>query len=203
MTNIHIPAEQGNDLANHLQPNRADAEAFLSTLDPSAVKWTFQTFDDNKERAKEYKKKHKRGDPKFAAIIHGSLDRRWDELVEFNRRGAGVFTCINETDFRGREIKNIVRVRAVFIDLDGAPFPEKLHVNPTIIVESSPGRWHVYWRVKDCPLGAFESIQKRLAAHYKSDPSIHDLPRVMRIPGFFNHKAAPVCSQLLKAHGDE
>jgi RepB DNA-primase from phage plasmid len=197
MINIHISDEQS---IHRLEPNRADAEAFLSALDPSATRWTFQTFDDNKKRAKEYKKKHKRGDPKFTRIIHGSLDRRWDELVELNQRGCGVFTTINETDFRGRETENIVRVRAAFVDMDGAPFPEKLHLTPTIIVESSPGRWHIYWRVKDCPLGRFESIQKQLAKHYKSDPGIHDLPRVMRLPGFFHRKAEPFRSQLLKAY---
>jgi hypothetical protein len=202
MTYVNDTHEQRNDLATHLEPDRDTVEAFLSALDPSAVQWTFQTFDDNKLRDQAYKKKHGHADPRFVKIIHGSLDRCWDELVKRNRRGAGIYITVNETNFKGRETKNIVRVRAVFIDLDGAPFPESLHLPPTIIVESSPGRWHVYWLVKDCPLDQFESIQKRLIKHYGSDPKVCDLPRVMRIPGFFNHKADPVYSQLLRACGD-
>jgi putative DNA primase/helicase len=203
MTHVNDTHEQRNNFATHLEPNRDTVEAFLSALDPSATRWTFQTFDDNKKRAKAYKDKYKQADPNFTRIRHGSLDRRWDELVELNRRGAGIYITVNETDFAGRETKNIVRVRAVFVDMDGAPFPESLHLNPHIIVQSSPGGWHLYWRVKDCLRDQFESAQKRLIKHYKSDPSVHDLPRVMRIPGFFHRKAEPFCSQLIMAHGDE
>jgi hypothetical protein len=38
-----------------------------------------------------------------------------------NREGAGVFVTVNETDLKGRTAKNITSVRAVFVDLDGAP----------------------------------------------------------------------------------
>ena len=34
-------------------PDRGDAETFLSALDPTATKFTFQVFDDNKDRKTE------------------------------------------------------------------------------------------------------------------------------------------------------
>jgi hypothetical protein len=159
-------------------PDREEAARFLAALDPDAVAWTFQTFDDDANRKSK----------DLVRILHGSLARHWDELCLLQAWGAGIFVCINETDFKGRSAANIVRVRVLFIDLDGAPLPEKFHAEPHIICESSPGRWHVYWLVKDCTLDAFGPLQRRLARMYGSDPSVHDLPRVMRVPGFVHQK---------------
>jgi hypothetical protein len=110
-------------------PNRVDAEQFLSALDPAAEKFTFQTFDDSPLDTKMLARK-----------LHGSLEKRWDELASLNQVGAGVFVTVNATDFKGRSAANIKHVRALFIDLDGAPLPETFHVDPHIIVESSPGK---------------------------------------------------------------
>jgi hypothetical protein len=55
-----------------------------------------------------------------------------------------------------------------------------------------------HWLVKDCPLEKFEELQRRLIAHYGSDEAVHDLPRVMRIPGFFHRKEEPYRSRLLE-----
>ena len=39
-----------------MTPDRAEAERFLKGLDPNASGWTFQMFDDNKERREQTKK---------------------------------------------------------------------------------------------------------------------------------------------------
>jgi hypothetical protein len=180
----------------HNTPDREEAERFLSTLDPSAVAWTFQTFDDDKARRSL----------KLAHILHGALDRHWNELCQLQAQGAGVFVVVNETDFKGRSAANIVRVRALFVDLDGAPRPKKFHAEPHVVVESSRGRWHVYWLVEGCPLDQFTALQQRLIRHYASDPVPHDLPRVMRLPGFVHQKvkdgvrSPPFRSHLVDAH---
>src|SRR5208337_3895469 len=43
------------------------------------------------------------------------------ELARLSARGAGVFVTVNRTDLKGRRKENIVAVRALFVDLDGAP----------------------------------------------------------------------------------
>ena len=91
-----------------------EAERFLILLDPEAERFTFQTFDENKERK----------DKSLTSVIHGSLAEVFDRLCALNDRGAGVFVTINETDFRGRSAENVVRVRAFFIDNDGTPQPQ-------------------------------------------------------------------------------
>jgi len=59
---------------------------------------------------------------------------------------------------------------------------------PHIIVESSPGYYHAYWLVKDISLDEFRGMQKALAERFGGDENVHDLSRVMRVPGFFHRK---------------
>src|SRR6516162_4562715 len=214
-----------------LTPDRDEAERFLKALDPAPdARFTFQTFDDNKERKKERaeanKLRKKEGkkplpDP-FAKIFHGTLAEHWNELVTLNAQGAGVYVTVNETDFKGRTEKNIVRVRAQFVDLDGAPFApindlKQTPTQPHIIVESSPKRFHAYWLIKPLVVehdkkeadgkitkakevdgkitpDQFSAVQKAIAARYSGDSAVHDLPRVMRLPGFIHRKGAPFLS---------
>jgi hypothetical protein len=182
------------------QPDQNEAKRFLALLDPNATRFTFQTFDDNEER-KEHRKETHEKDP-FAKIIHGTLAEHFDELVRLNAEGAGIFVTINETDFRGRKNNNIVKVRSLFVDLDGAPLDPVLSNQPTphIIVESSPGKWHVYWRINDVALNNFTSMQKVLIARFGGDRVIHNLNRVMRLPGFAHAKSEPSMVRIVEVN---
>jgi hypothetical protein len=95
-----------------------------------------------------------------------------------NRKGAGVYVTVNETDGKGRQKKNITRARALFTDLDGAPLESVTEstLEPHIVVKSSPGKFHCYWSVKDVALEQFERLQKALAARFDGDPAVCDLP---------------------------
>lgn len=154
----------------------ADAQRFIARLTGS--EWTpctWQTFDDDGK------------DRSLARCFHGPIAAHWDMLMAMSARGAGVFVTVAETDLCGRKAANIVRVRALFIDADHGPPSVPWHVEPSIIVDGRAGL-HAYWLVDDCPLDAFSASQKRLAAHYGTDPAVHDLPRVMRLPGTVNRK---------------
>lgn len=96
---------------NKLEPDRTQAKAFLAALDPAGARFTFQTFDD---RCKN---------PTLARILHGTLAQHWNTLAQLNAQGAGVYVTVNETNLRGRKASDIVRVRCLFLDLDGAPLP--------------------------------------------------------------------------------
>lgn len=150
------------------------ARAFLNRLDPEADAFTFQMFDDTSAKREE-----------LARIRHGEFDKLAAALDGYQESRAGVFVTVNETDLKGRQQANIKRVRAVFVDLDGAPLAPVLEapLAPQIIVESSPGKWHCYWLTDDCPLDKFTSVQLALATKFGGDPSVKDLPRVLRLPG--------------------
>lgn len=176
-----------------LAPDIAMANQFLEALDPVGI-FTFQTFGDRKDSS----------DGSLNRVLHGSLAQHASALAKLNARGAGVFVMINRGDGivrdgekSCRKAKNVVAVRALFADLDGAPLaPVKAALQPDIVVESSAGRWHAYWLTNDCPLADFRSCQQRIAVKFNSDPKVIDLPRVMRLPGFIHQKAEPFMTHM-------
>lgn len=170
------------------------AARFLTLLDESAARFSFQTFDDSPAKR-----------PDLARIFHGTLAEHGAELSALNARGCGVFVTINETDLHGRKTANVTRVRAVFADTDGAPLDPimRCRLEPHIVVESSPGKWHVFWLVDGLPLGEFTDVQKTIAAKFGTDRSVIDLPRVMRLPGFFHRKGKPFRVRVIHESGGQ
>jgi hypothetical protein len=67
-----------------------------------------------------------------------------------------------------------------------------------MVVETSPHRFHVYWLVNDVALTEFREMQSSLAFLFDGDPTVKDLPRVMRIPGFLHQKGEPFLVRLLQ-----
>ncbi len=102
---------------------------------------------------------------------------------------------INTVEGNRRRSSNVTSVNALFIDYDKGDwstddldlFLAKFGVKPHLVVETSPGNYHVYWRVKGVPLQQFKPIQQRLARMFNADEKVCDLPRVMRMPGTTNH----------------
>ena len=174
-----------------------DARAFLEALDPSTRKFTFQTYDDDSVRKS----------PGAVALWHGTLDDQLAWMRDVNACGAGVFVAVNETDGQGRRRENVTRIRAVFVDTDGADVDpildacEAADLLPDIVVESSPGNFHLYWRVYDCSISAFSQVQAALAQKFGTDRSVIDPPRVLRLPGFLHNKRGPVQVKLLSVGG--
>ena len=176
--------------------DRQAAETFLNHLDPDAVAFTFQSFTDSNQKKQTYGK-DPRGriiDP-LARVLHGSLEEHHATLVELSRAGGGIFVTVNKTTLSGRRsANNISQVRAYFVDCDGVPEDDikagmaLLGLPPHIVTRSSPGKYHLYWCVIDAPLNGFRETQKQLILLFGSDPNVHDLPRVMRLPGFPHKK---------------
>jgi hypothetical protein len=52
-------------------------------------------------------------------------------------------------------------------------------------------------------LEQFSKVQKAIAGRYKGDSSVHDLPRVMRLPGFVHRKGEPFVARVIKINGLE
>jgi hypothetical protein len=154
---------------------------------------TIQTFDD------------KGHDRSLANIFYfpGEMSALMQkELEKLNKRGAGIFFCVNEADGAGRKVANVTRTRAAFADLDGVSIDVALPYKPTLIVESSPGKYHCYWITTDLPIAAFTELQKNIARIFGSDPKVSDLPRVMRVPGFYHLKGEPFLTKVWGGTGD-
>ena len=164
-----------------------DASLLLDLLAPGEPV-TFMTFGEGSHR----------GNRALTQMLHGTLTEHWHTLATLNAHGAGIFWTVNATDCKGRKAENILRVRALFVDLDGAPIEplRSAALPPHAIVESSPDRWHGYWRIADCPPGLFKHLQQALATRFGGDSQVCDLPRVMRLPGFTHRKGLPFLTRL-------
>jgi hypothetical protein len=181
---------------NSMHVDIVAAKRFLERLDSTTTRFEFRTFDDNKDRESVA----------LTKTFNGTLGEHAYDLVRLNKLGAGVFVTINATNGTGRKAEDIVRVRAGFVDLDGAPLEPVLRHNlePHIIVESSPGKFHAYWLIDGMHLKDFRAVQQALIKLYDSDSRVHDLPRVMRLPGFFHHKTPmPFRSRIVSMHDRE
>jgi hypothetical protein len=162
------------------------ARTFLARLGSG---FTFQTFDETGG---------KRGN--LNRVLHGDFSLYAATLARLNQQGAGIFVMVNAGDGKARKAGNVQTVRAVFADLDGAPLApvRAADLEPHIIIESSPRRWHAYWLADGVPLEQFKRLQQAIAARFDSDPKVCDLPRVMRLPGFLHNKGEPFLSRIIE-----
>lgn len=137
------------------------------------------------------------------AYRYRQIDAAASGLQKNNIAGAGIYFMVNKGDGKGRSSDHVQRVRAFFVDLDGAPLDPVLAapVKPHVVTETSPGRYHAFWRVHQCPLERFSAVQVALVKKFNADPACIDLPRVMRVPGFWNMKMEPFQVKII--HADE
>src|SRR5438128_745443 len=161
-------------------PDLDQARRFLERLDLSGT-FTFQMFSDTDDMKIQSVGSGRKVDPN-AKWLHGSIDQHASSLASANARGVGIFVMVNDGNGKGRNSESVVRVRALFLDLDGAPLQPVLDTMPAphILVNSSPDRWHIYWLVSDCELGDFRRRQEQLIERFGGDKAVKDLPRVMR-----------------------
>lgn len=134
-----------------------------------------------------------------ARNLTGTLAEQWSNLVQYNQSGWGIFCCINAMNGQGRELSNVQYIRAHVVDFDNpltsaASYQRAIatHPQPHFAVQSSAGKFHLYWLVEPYTGNEFYTLQQRkLAQTYDGDKSIIDATRVLRVPGFLHQKAEP------------
>ena len=154
--------------------------------------FTFQLFGDKDKSLK-------------AVVLNGTYEENEYYLQGHNEMGYGVFLTVNETNCRGRKKSDVTKVRAMFCDFDGDDAVALAEaaaatLQPSIVVESSPGKRHLYWLVSDMEVAEFEGWMRKLIVRVGSDPSACDLSRVLRIPGYWHLKGDPVQVKLLECN---
>jgi len=123
---------------------------------------------------------------------------RW--LAYENDRGANVYVAANPLRFgsRKRTKESIDEVRHLYIDIDSdgearlaAIRTSEMVPNPSTILSTSPSKYQVLWQVNDFKFAEQERLLKLLAIAFGGDPACTDCNRVLRLPGFLNHKYDP------------
>lgn len=125
----------------------------------------------------------------------GTLADIWQEACQWNASGYGIFACINAMDGIGAELSNVAYIRAHIVDLDNLSAPQNYQnatqwtLPPSFAVQSSPNKFHVYWRVNPYVSNQFYELQQRkLRQLFDGDRAVIDPTRVLRVPGFYHMK---------------
>lgn len=71
--------------------------------------------------------------------------------------------------------------------------PGDLEPKPSVLVESSPGKYHAYWRIEGAavPADVAEDFSRRIAYKFDADKSGWDMTQLLRVPFTKNFKYDP------------
>lgn len=123
---------------------------------------------------------------------------RWpsdvERLLDYVTRYQAAFDlwyCPMLFDTTRRSKEHVCFTPAAWADLDGCP-PDRLLVEPTVILETSPNRFQALWKFTETvePYDA-EAISRRIAYYHAEDgcdKSGWDLTQLLRIPYSYNQK---------------
>lgn len=161
------------------------ASAFLTALNAGASLIDFRAIHDQRKDIP-------------AIPFRGTLAECWPSICAYNSQGYGIFCVVAEMDGLGRELPNVRQLRAHYVDLDNLSALQNYEraaawrPAPSFAVNSSPGKYHVYWPVVQyAGNDRFQLIQRKLTQLFDSDRRIIDAARVMRLPGTVHAKGAP------------
>jgi hypothetical protein len=140
-------------------------------------------------------------DPLSGPMLHGTIEQLFPALTKWNQEGYEIYALMNEGNGKGTGNDDIIRVRCLGLDLEPPHCPDveaaKAAIlsgpddaRPDVAVRTSiypSPRYQMLWRA-DLPLERFSLWQAHLAAKFGGDPTIKNLGRLMRVPGFFHMK---------------
>ena len=132
--------------------------------------------------------------------LRGNLATLANQLIDYNNRGYGIFMTVNAMKPNGaRTLDNVDHIRAHVVDIDDTLISQDSYqraissaMPPHFAVQSSQGKFHLYWLVQPYIGNDFYTAQQRkLCQLYQGDPNVIDATRVMRVPGFMHNKSTP------------
>jgi hypothetical protein len=129
-------------------------------------------------------------------------------MERHNAEGWGVYIGANPRRERGKRAEHVSLARCLFADFDDTTDAAAALVRvdaaglprPSVIVRSGHGV-HAYWRLAEpiTELTRWGECQRGIIRALGTDKAIHDPPRVMRLPGFRNHKPPAADAVLIDA----
>ena len=114
-----------------------------------------------------------------------------------NAQGSDIYLSLNTLNEHAhtRTKSDIKEIRHLYLDLDreGRQKLAAIYQNPTTpppnyVLQTSPEKYQVIWRVKNIPQTHAEQLLRALAQRFGGDKAATDVTRVFRVPGFNNKK---------------
>ena len=133
-------------------------------------------------------------------------------LKERNRAGYDIYIGMNALKDGAccRTKRDISEIRHVYLDLDYRG-PEALKAiqnsqeipKPNFVLDTSPAKHQVVWKVEGVTPQEAEDLQQRMAHEFGADIAAIDASRVLRLPGFANRKYDAECLVRVAKHSDK
>ena len=114
-----------------------------------------------------------------------------------NAHGSDIYLSLNtlKEHAHGRTKEDVKEIRHLYLDLDqegqqklAAIFQNPAMPHPNYVLQTSPAKYQVVWRVENIPQYQAEELLRGLAQRFGGDPAATDATRVFRLPGFNNKK---------------
>lgn len=130
-------------------------------------------------------------------FVHPRL-QAWLRAENAARRNLYLSVNALQPDQHSRRRDAVAAVRHLFLDVDTQPDRVLAAIerrddvpSPSYVLQTSPGRAQVLWRVTGFTSTAAEAVQKRLARELGTDRAATSCAQMMRVPGAANHKYVP------------
>lgn len=176
------PAGPINTAISRITVNLADITCFFKFLDPTpTARFTCEYFDAGTTGPRS-----KLDHYTLEEILH---DKRLLTPADPGPNSLTLHTTLNSTDLKGKSFDNIDSARCLCVDLDTLTSSEEMveihsHYLPNLVVESSPNKYHLYWKVSPpFPLEHWKKAQGGLAGKLKGDISLDNITHMIRVPG--------------------
>ena len=165
-------------------------------VDRNQIEWFIHTLTGSVDTVVDWRCIHDQRRDLPAHNYRGTIAEMLPTLEKYNADGYGVFCNINAMDGQGRNLENVQHIRSHVIDLDSlsapADFDRATAAGASFVVQTSPDKFHVYFRVEHYQGNEFYTLQQRkLAQLYNGDPKVIDPTRIIRTPGFDHCKGEP------------
>jgi hypothetical protein len=114
-----------------------------------------------------------------------------------NANGADIYVGMNALQQHAstRTKDDIEKISHVYLDLDhgGTASLEALENSdlvprPNYVLDTSPGKFQVVWKVEEMTVEEAESLNRAMVREFDGDPAATDSTRVLRLPSFANKK---------------
>ena len=165
----------------------------------------------NKQIGSEYIRSNFRPDDRVAVVVMKKSDpkppdqrvataeqvasERFQSWLRYrNRERFEVYISMNtiKATSNGRRKSDIAEIRHVYLDLDknGPAALKALRERedlptPNHVLESSPGKYQVVWRVEQFEADQAEALMRGMVRDLGADPAATDSTRVLRLPGLY------------------
>jgi RepB DNA-primase from phage plasmid len=113
------------------------------------------------------------------------------------RDGCDVYVGMNalKPQAHTRTKEDILAIRHLYVDLDrdgstalAAIEKSNLVPPPSYVLNTSPDKYQVIWKVEEIPQAQAEELLRALARNFDGDRAATDSARVLRVPGYMNKK---------------